>query len=979
MKKNYLKHVVLVCGLLAFGNTNAQVLKPVETTPLTIENAGQALSFLHYSPNLHHEHDGEHCLADVLTNDWLQKAGIADEYQAQKLYQNNLVKEMEGGDRASYTIPVIFHVVYNTPAENISEEAINDLLDAVNEDFSAENADADDARGAFGFDASNADVEFCLAKQDEFGVPLDEYGIHRVETIEVWFDPDTETNKMKSSVGGDTGTEGWDRDRYLNIWICDITNGAGFGVAGYAYKPTIGALPPASIDGIVIDYDLGVDPTNRVLTHEIGHFLGLDHPWGGGAGSCGTDDGLDDTPNTAGPAFDFGGVCSGFQETCPGTQTQYENFMDYSNCTVMYTDDQVDLMTLILDNSRLELTESDVCESPIPLAPIADFEADITTVIEGGSVNFTDISENTPTTWLWTVTPAAGTSFIAGTSAASENPVIEFSTAGFYTIELTATNAEGSDTETKTDYIEVIVGGGGDALCDTLRNYTAPEYDNLAVYGITGEAGAYPAHATLDEGALTIDGYAEEFTVSEPAFVKGLRIPIFQADDIGTPSNATFRVWEDAFGEPGAVLGTTVVPISDLDAGFFNIIEFDGGVAVSGTFWVGVELSYVGGFDTLMMATTNFGDRPVGESTTSTLISGGVGWLRTSELFGSEPNCSLILDVLTSNGGSPVAVVSFPEDVTCEGVDITMNGFGSLNATDYYWDISDGTDDFFFDEANLTASFDEGTWTIQLQASGSCETDLSEVFTLTVNPAMDVDISTDPENCTGEDGEISFVVTGGDGGAYEYSINEGASFVGTSLFTGLNSGSYNYVVRDDENCEDAGTVVVDNINTFSPTISSDVTILTGESTDLTATGGVSWSWYAGADFVGSTATISVTPSVTTTYVCNITDDAGCEAVLEVTVFVDDGSGIEGVNLGKSLTMYPNPASNSVNLTFDFTAAKALSVEVVNLMGEVVNASNHTGVSSTTLAINVASLSAGVYFVTVRTDTESVTKKLVIRK
>lgn len=979
MKKIYLKTMLLFCGFLAAESAVGQTIKPVQLEPASAEYAGTQLSFLHYSPNLHHEHDHEHCLADVLTQDWIERAGIEEEYAAQKLAQNSMVARMEGSDRATYTIPVIFHVIYNTPAENVSEADIVALLDAVNEDFSATNSDIGDARTAFGFDPVDADIQFCLARQDESGAPLAEHGIHRVSSVEEWFDPDTETNKMKGSTGGDTGTEGWDRDRYLNVWICDITNGAGFGVAGYAYKPTIGALPPSAIDGIVIDTDLGMTPSNRVLTHEIGHFLGLDHPWGGGDGSCDTDDGLADTPNTAGPSFNFGGSCSGTQETCPGTQTQYENYMDYSNCTVMYTEDQANLMSLILDNSRADLTISTVCESPFEEAPVADFVADITTVVEGGSVNFTDLSENTPTSWAWTVTPAAGTAFVGGTSPSSENPVIQFSTAGFYTISLTATNGEGSDTETKTNYIEVVEGGGGSA-CDTSRNYTAAEYDNLAIYGLAGEAGYYPAHATLDGGALRIEAYAEKFNAVIPTSVKRLRFPVFRADDIGSPSNVIFRVWDDAAGEPGAVLGTRVVPMADLNAGFFNTVEFTGGIPVTGNYWVGAELSYVGGFDTLMFGTTNFADRPAGASTTSAFISGGVGWTLTSSIFASGPNCSLIMDVLTSNGPAPVAVVSFPDPaVTCEGSEVTMNGFGSLNTTSYYWDISDGTDDYFFGEANLTSSFGEGTWTIQLLADGACETDASEVFTLTVNPSMSVSPSTEPENCTASDGEIAFTVTGGSGGPFEYSINAGATFVGTSVFTGLDAGDYTYVIKDDENCEVTDSVTVENENTFAPTISPDITILPGASTDLTVTGGATWSWYAGADFVGSTATITVTPDVTTTYVCNSTDASGCEVTLEVTVTVIDDAGLSITDLGSHIEMYPNPTTGSVSLTFDFVQAKDLTVTIVNLLGEKVTRSYYTGVTSNTLSFDLSQMSSGVYFVNVQTETEAITKKLILKK
>jgi len=79
--------------------------------------------------------------------------------------------------------------------------------------------------------------------------------------------------------------------------------------------------------------------------------------------------------------------------------------------------------------------------------PAADFEADIR---QGGTpvtVQFTDLSTGAPTTWAWT--------FGDGGTASAQNPVHTYETAGTFTVSLTATNADGSDTETKVGYIIV--------------------------------------------------------------------------------------------------------------------------------------------------------------------------------------------------------------------------------------------------------------------------------------------------------------------------------------------------------------------------------------------------------------------------------------------------------------------------------------------------------------------------------------------
>jgi PKD repeat protein len=85
------------------------------------------------------------------------------------------------------------------------------------------------------------------------------------------------------------------------------------------------------------------------------------------------------------------------------------------------------------------------CNAP----PIANFSGNPTNILTGESVSFTDLSAGNPTSWLWT--------FQSGTPATSvlQNPIVAYNSPGIYTVTLMATNANGSDTETKTGYIVV--------------------------------------------------------------------------------------------------------------------------------------------------------------------------------------------------------------------------------------------------------------------------------------------------------------------------------------------------------------------------------------------------------------------------------------------------------------------------------------------------------------------------------------------
>src|SRR5699024_10423962 len=148
-----------------------------------------------------------------------------------------------GGARATYTIPVIFHVVYNNSAQNLSTAAITAIFDEINEDYQLQNPDRVNARSQYNFTPADVDVNFCLALRNTQNNPLAEPVIHRVHTTKSYFNPNSESNDMKHSSTG--GTESWDRSHYLNVWICNISNGANSGVAGYAYSPTTSSLPPA--------------------------------------------------------------------------------------------------------------------------------------------------------------------------------------------------------------------------------------------------------------------------------------------------------------------------------------------------------------------------------------------------------------------------------------------------------------------------------------------------------------------------------------------------------------------------------------------------------------------------------------------------------------------------------------------------------------------------------------------------------------
>lgn len=146
-----------------------------------------------------------------------------------------------------------------------------------------------------------------------------------------------------------------------------------------------------------------------------------------------------------------------FTDTSTNSPTSWSwNFGDGGTSTVKnpshtYTAQGTYTVTLTATNASGSdgETKTNYITVTAPQPPVAAFTASATNISAGGSVTFTDQSTNTPTSWSWT--------FEGGTPATStaKNPVVTYATAGVYDVTLVATNAQGSDTEAKVDYITV--------------------------------------------------------------------------------------------------------------------------------------------------------------------------------------------------------------------------------------------------------------------------------------------------------------------------------------------------------------------------------------------------------------------------------------------------------------------------------------------------------------------------------------------
>jgi hypothetical protein len=288
-------------------------------------------------------------------------------YKQQEEYKQNLQSIIEArksarlsGTNDLYIIPVVVHVVYHTSAThetNISDAQVISQITVLNEDFRK----MANTRGA-NSNPIGADInlEFRLATVDPDGNPSS--GIVRVLNSTTSWGADYNSEVTLKALSY------WPSDKYLNLWVCSM----GGGYLGYSQYPVGYTSSSISgpegganeIDGVVIDYrafgrmgTAGNSPNTlykygRTSTHEIGHWLGLVHIWGEGAG-CGTDY-VSDTPDDAGANMDSD--CND-QSDCDGDGTFIQdmtpNYLDYSPdvCMNIFTLGQKERMRTVLETA----------------------------------------------------------------------------------------------------------------------------------------------------------------------------------------------------------------------------------------------------------------------------------------------------------------------------------------------------------------------------------------------------------------------------------------------------------------------------------------------------------------------------------------------------------------------------------------------------------------------------------------------------
>lgn len=875
-----------------------------------------------------------------------------------------------------YIVPVVFHILHNNGSENISEAQIQDQINILNRDYRLLNADASGVQTPFQGMPSDVEIEFRLATVAPNGNCFS--GITRTLTS-LTNNGSSGQAQVDAVVAGNDVYQGiWPHNQYLNVYIAKEIGGA----AGYTFNPAGNAAATSQnmyYNGIFLLHDycgsIGTSSvtTSRALTHEIGHWFNLSHTWGdnndpGTPASCSIDDHVQDTPMCIGVTS-----CTLNSNTCDDTNDpsnfsswttnvidNVENYMDYSYCSKMFTQGQVDRMrTAIISTTagrnNIWTAANLLATGVTPGSTLCqlDFNADHTTICSGNTVTYSVNSTNNIATYSW--------SFPGGTpsTSAAASPTVTYPSAGTYnaTLTVTATSNGATYSKSHTSYMTVNTAPalGIMPISEGFTSATFPP-TGYSVINVTNGSTTWARSSTVgvsptagnsmkfDNWSTPADNGDDEFRTPKldltnfssatltfsvayapypPAYYDGLGVLV--TSDCG-------ETWTSEYYKEGTTLATASATTSQFSP--------------SATQWrtETVDLTDYVGNSAVQLSFKNF------------TANGNMLYIDNINITG-----------VSGTPAAPVANFSPSATTVCAGTSVTFTNSSTGPGNTYSWSFPGGSP-ATSTATNPTVTYATGgTYTATLTATNSGGTNTSsQTISVTAAPAAPTITAGGPTSfCAG--GNVVLTSSASSGNAW----STGST---SSSVTASTSGTYT-VTQTSGGCASAASNAVTVTVNPLPTVSfasvpspcvSDASFTLTQGTPANGT-------YSGTGVTGGNVfnpATAGTGNVTLTY--SYTDPNGCSASATRLVTVSSCLSLDELS-ATGLSLFPNPANSFV--TIKSTSAQMNYVTVYDQAGRLVGQSKLEGVTEYNL--DLTKFANGVYNVEIVTPSAKPTIRLVV--
>lgn len=530
----------------------------------------------------------------------------------------------------------------------------------------------------------------------------------------------------------------------------------------------------------------------------------------------------------------------------------------------------------------------------------------------------------------------------------------------------------------------------------TLVNSVGPIIENNYTFENLNP-GTYTANLETENGCI----FSEDITIVEPPLLTAtaaITIPLTCNDgeitvypEGGTPpyyyfvnSTTDFQSVPEILVTTAGIYNITVVDsnncsasttitINTIPAPEFNIATND--ILCGGT----------GDTGSLSINVTNTNGNSIAYS-----IDGGTTYVNSSVFTGlTSGNYDVVLQYTT---GASVCETA-PQTITINE-NIAISGTAELTAS--YTCATDGTitvtgvtggdapytysiDGITFQVSNTFTGLTQGTYTITIKDDNDCTNITNEITIDSLNPPTDLEFDNSLITCPTNTSTVTITGSTGGTGTLEYQIiapaTSATAYQTSNMFSGLESGTYTFQVKDEHDCVYTESYTIDPIPTptLNIVLSEDLdctttpdAIITGTITGpapYTYAVSVNGSIYSPLGATGTLFTYT-TPNVGN-YQFEITDANGCTANSSVIAVNPLSLPVLSLVAQSQPILCNGDLNGAIDITIDTT---------VGTPPFVINVNNDT--TSTNYGTQTSGLPAGTYTVTL-TDSKSCTTTEVI--